>query len=274
MDLEKTEKQERQKSEQKQLKIPYFIVIFGLVSLSIVVIWATEFLFDAFNLSFFDQYKDEESGLITGILLAIASINQYLWQNRHIISRFTALFGLFSVSVGIIYASYLIFYSLDLCYPLSFEGSLIAGILLSILLIIKYLWQRRTLNIHPLSPFLIPICLILILFFGQYNIYWNRAKIAEAYNLLIQLKIPAEKYYHLKGIWPSLDALDSKTSGKYVENIRSNKSAFYFEARMKKDGSPVSNRVLRLYYDDGKWHCNSYYYAHGLPYRYRPIDCQ
>jgi len=49
-------------------------------------------------------------------------------------------------------------------------------------------------------------CSFLLFFIAisSYKDYSNRVKIAEAISILAGLKIPTEKYYDSKGVWPAI----------------------------------------------------------------------
>jgi len=148
------------------------------------------------------------------------------------------------------------------------------GLLEEELPIEKILRERSILSFETL----VPIIVLSFLFFiaiSSYKDYSNRVKIAEAISILAGLKIPAEKYYDSKGVWPAIDMLTTKHSSKYVENITSNKLEFYFEATMKNDDSPVSSRTLRLYFDTNKneWTCSKPH-PNRIPYEYLPSVCK
>lgn len=117
-------------------------------------------------------------------------------------------------------------------------------------------------------PVLIVIPIVIMFIIGiiaaiaipAYSDYLERAKVAEAVQLLSQLKTPTEEYFAAYDKFPpSLEAIGATDlSGKYVAKLEINPEAFYLQAIMG-GYSNLKGKAVRLSYvpENQRWQCHS-----------------
>jgi len=115
-----------------------------------------------------------------------------------------------------------------------------------------------------------------------YADYMQRAKVAEAIQLLSGLKIPSQEFYASWGHWPSVESIGGVTSGAYVSLVTADKSGtpgvFYVEATMRGDVSKrgIYGKQIRMLFDgkQDSWHCTTAGATQPIPDQYLPAPCK
>jgi type IV pilus assembly protein PilA len=113
-----------------------------------------------------------------------------------------------------------------------------------------------------------------------YSDYMNRAKVAEAAQLLGGLRMPMQEYYGSWGRWPTIASIQGRDTGNYVSKIVSGGAApdFYVEATMRGDNTQVGpyGKQLRMVFNEeqNEWTCTTNGTAQPIPHQYLPSPCK
>ncbi len=113
-----------------------------------------------------------------------------------------------------------------------------------------------------------------------YSDYMQRAKVAEATQLLGGLRMPMQEFYGTWGHWPSVDSVQGRSAGNYVSNIISGGTSpeFFIEATMIGDSSRVGvfGKQLRMVFNktENEWTCTTIGATTPIPVEYLPSPCK
>jgi type IV pilus assembly protein PilA len=146
--------------------------------------------------------------------------------------------------------------------------------------------KKRGFTIIELMIVVAVIAVIASIAIPIYQDYMNRAKVAEAVNLLGGLKNPMVEYYHSMGTWPSISKVGGRTSGRYTSVIKRggpgdwNGSTFYWiDATLK--GGVLEGKQLRSRYilkdgssSVGDWDCTTEGVSDPVSTKYLPAQCR
>jgi len=113
-----------------------------------------------------------------------------------------------------------------------------------------------------------------------YSDYMQRAKVAEAAQLLGGLRIPMQEFYGTMGSWPHVDSIQGRSQGTYVSIITSGGTSpiFYIEATMRGDKTypGAFGKQLRMIFnkDENVWTCSTQNTVDPIPTAYLPSPCK
>ena len=113
-----------------------------------------------------------------------------------------------------------------------------------------------------------------------YSDYMQRAKVAEAAQLLGGLRIPMQEHYGAMGSWPHIDSIQGRSQGTYVSIIASGGTSpiFYVEATMRGDKTRpgVFGKRLRMIFNhnENTWTCSTKDATDPIPTEYLPSPCK
>jgi len=123
--------------------MPHLAMVFGLIWVGFAIPFISAAIFDFLDIRFLG-YRDDESGVIVGLLPSLLLLGQYLWRHRQTMPHLAMVFGLIGVGFAILFISSAIFDFLDIRF-LGYradESGAIVGLLPSLLLLGQYLWRH------------------------------------------------------------------------------------------------------------------------------------